>query len=224
MAIGTTKTADALGLPTTVDLVTNSGSLNGAAKVTWNVNASNYDPTLKTVQTFTVSGTVTLPNGVENPDNVPLEISVIVTVNKIPQSQMAATATSQETISENSAASMAIDENPQTVWHTKWDKSDVLPQSIILHLGGTYPVDKVAYLPRLSGNNGIITSYNVYVSTDGETFTKVTSGTWASDNAQKVATFDPTDASYIKLEATVGVNGWASAAEISVLQTETANK
>lgn len=41
VAIGTAKTADALGLPTTVDLVTDSGSLNGVAKVTWNVDASD---------------------------------------------------------------------------------------------------------------------------------------------------------------------------------------
>ncbi|UNJ81111.1 hypothetical protein (plasmid) [Metabacillus dongyingensis] len=49
------------------------------------------------------------------------------------------------------------------------------------------------------------------------TFTKVASGTWANNNSKKLATFDPTDESYVKLEATAGVNGWASAAEISVL-------
>ena len=80
---------------------------------------------------------------------------------------MTATATSQETAGENNAASMAIDGNPETFWHTKWDKSDVLPQSITLNLGGTYKINKVAYLPRQSGSNGIITGYNVYVSTDG---------------------------------------------------------
>ncbi|MFY0758594.1 LamG-like jellyroll fold domain-containing protein [Metabacillus dongyingensis] len=80
VAIGTAKTADALGLPTTVDLVTDSGSHPIQAKVTWNVDASNYDPTLKTEQTFTVNGTVTLPNGVENPNNVPLTTSIRVTV------------------------------------------------------------------------------------------------------------------------------------------------
>ncbi|USK36696.1 hypothetical protein LIT25_26570 (plasmid) [Bacillus sp. F19] len=97
--------------------------------MTWNVDASNYDPTLKTVQTFTVNGTVTLPNGVENPNNVPLTTSIRVTVNSIPQSQMTETATSQETSAANNATSMAIDGDPQTFWHTKWDKSDVLPQS-----------------------------------------------------------------------------------------------
>lgn len=219
LTIGTAKTADALGLPKTVSLDTDSGK--GEAYVKWNADASNYDPTVKIAQTFTVNGIVTLPTGVKNPNNVPLITSIKVAVNKISQSQMTATATSQETIGENNSASMAIDGNSQTYWHTKWDKSDVLPQSITLNLGGTFPIDKLAYLPRPSGSNGIITGYNVYVSTDGVTFNKVASGTWTNDIAEKVATFDPTDASYVKLEATAGVNGWASAAEISILETET---
>ncbi|MGG0792281.1 discoidin domain-containing protein, partial [Peribacillus simplex] len=95
------------------------------------------------------------------------------------------------------------------------------PQSITLNLGGAYKVSKVTYLPRQSGLNGNITSYNVYVSTDGITFTKVESGSWANNNMEKEAIFDSTDASYVKLEATVGVNGWASAAEISVLASKT---
>ncbi|MFU2018836.1 discoidin domain-containing protein [Peribacillus butanolivorans] len=186
MAIGAAKTADALGLPKTVSLVTDGGG--GDAKVTWDVDASNYDPAVTTIQTFTVNGAVTLPTGVANPNNVPLTTSIKVTVNKIPQSQMTATTTSQETSGENSAASMAIDGNPETLWLTKWDKSDVLPQSITLNLGGAYKVNKVTYLPRQSGLNGNITSYNVYVSTDGVTFTKVASGSWANNNVEQFLT------------------------------------
>jgi hypothetical protein len=141
------------------------------------------------------------------------------TLTPIPHSQMKATATSEETVGANNAASMAIDDDTTTFWHTKWDKSDVLPQSITLSLGGTYTIDKVTYLPRQEGSNGIITAYNLYVSTDGVTFTKVTSGTWENNSAEKLAKFNPTNASYVKLEATAGVNGWASAAEINVLET-----
>ncbi|WP_171640745.1 discoidin domain-containing protein [Paenibacillus phytorum] len=215
VVIGTAKTVDALGLPKAVSLVTDKS--RGYAYVTWNLDASNYDPNLKIGQTFTVNGTVTLPTEVLNPNNVPLTTSIRVTVNKLIQS---ATATSQETGGENNSASMAIDGDTNTIWHTKWNKSDVLPQSITLKLGAALPINKVTYLPRQSGVNGIITAYNVYVSKDGVTFTKVASGTWANDNAEKVATFDPTDALYVKLEATAGVNGWASAAEINVLEVE----
>ncbi|WP_171629486.1 discoidin domain-containing protein [Paenibacillus plantarum] len=145
----------------------------------------------------------------------PMTISVVV--DTVPQSKMTATATSQETAGDNNAASMAVDGNPGTIWHTKWNKSDALPQSITLNLGGTYKINKVSYLPRQSGgSNGIITSYNVYVSTDGVSFTKVASGNWDNNSAEKYASFTSANASYVKLEATAGVGGFASAAEINV--------
>lgn len=144
-------------------------------------------------------------------------LTINVASNSVPQSQMTATAASQETAGENNAASLAVDGNPQTFWHTKWDKSGVLPQSIILNLGGTHQINRLAYLPRQSGSNGNITSYNVYVSEDGVSFTKVANGDWANDNKEKYASFTSTKASYVKLEATAGVGGYASAAEINVL-------
>ncbi|NOU88333.1 hypothetical protein GC102_21595, partial [Paenibacillus sp. LMG 31460] len=138
--------------------------------------------------------------------------------NIIPQSKMTATATSQEmNPGTDNSASMAIDGNPQTIWHTKWNGSDVLPQSITLNLGGTYNIDSISYLPRQSGgSNGIITGYNVYVSTNGVDFAKVANGTWANDSKEKIVNFASTAASYVKLEATAGNGGWASAAEINV--------
>ncbi|MFC5449960.1 endo-alpha-N-acetylgalactosaminidase family protein [Paenibacillus aestuarii] len=149
--------------------------------------------------------------------NPPPDSGPVVDPNQIPQSQMTATATSEELENDNNAASMVLDGDPDTIWHTKWDKSDPLPQSITLNLGGTYDVNKIKVLPRQGGgSNGIITAYNVYVSTDGIQYTKVANGTWAQDKTEKIAEFPATRASFIKLEATSGYNGWASAAEINV--------
>ncbi|WP_052427426.1 LamG-like jellyroll fold domain-containing protein [Neobacillus niacini] len=75
--IGTAKTAAALGLPEKVALVTDGGNVD--ASVNWDVNSANYDPSATTAQTFTVTGEVTLPIGVTNPNNVPLTISMSVT-------------------------------------------------------------------------------------------------------------------------------------------------
>ncbi|MFD0619966.1 LamG-like jellyroll fold domain-containing protein [Paenibacillus sp. GCM10027629] len=75
---GTAKTAADLGLPATVELVTDLASMN--ADVTWDVDASSYDPAVQTEQIFAVSGIVTLPEGVTNPNNVPLTTSISVTV------------------------------------------------------------------------------------------------------------------------------------------------
>ncbi|MBP1962263.1 M60 family metallopeptidase [Paenibacillus aceris] len=135
----------------------------------------------------------------------------------VPHFQMSATATSEELANENNRASNVLDGDPSTIWHTKWDKSNPLPQSITLNLGGTYNVSNLTYLPRQAGGvNGIITAYNVYVSNDGTNFTKVATGNWANDATEKNATFPVTSASYVKLEATAGIGGYASAAEINV--------
>ncbi|MBZ9685957.1 discoidin domain-containing protein [Clostridium estertheticum] len=136
--------------------------------------------------------------------------------NLIPQSQMTATATSEE--AGKDPASNAIDGDPSTIWNTKWDKSDKLAQSITLNLGGTYDISKVEYLPRQDGGiNGIITKYNLYVSTDGQAFTKIVAdGIWKLDSSKKTAAFSSVNAKYVKLEAVEAGNGWGSAAEINV--------
>jgi len=134
--------------------------------------------------------------------------------NLVPQSQMTATATSYH---PGYPPSAAIDGNCATFWHVEWSPPHPLPQSITLDLGGSYPTDGITYLPRQDGNhNGDITGYNVYASTDGQTFTKIASGTWTSDSSLKWVTWAPVTARYIRLEATSGFNGYASADEINV--------
>jgi hypothetical protein len=75
---GTAKTADALELPATVEIVTDSGNMN--ADVEWDVASASYDPAVKTEQIFTVNGTVILPEGVVNTNRIPLTTSIEVTV------------------------------------------------------------------------------------------------------------------------------------------------
>ena len=76
---GVEKTAKALGLPSSVVINTTNGDMK--AKVQWNVKESSYDPSDKTEQTFKVKGTVVLPDGVTNPDEISLITAVEVTVN-----------------------------------------------------------------------------------------------------------------------------------------------
>src|SRR5699024_6768976 len=90
-----------------------------------------------------------------------------------------------------------------------------LPQHITIDLGDTYEVDTLKYVPRKDGEqNGTITSYHIYVSDDGEHFDKVASGEWEVNNQMKITSFDPVEASYIRLEAVKGHEGFASASEI----------
>ncbi|MGG1553462.1 endo-alpha-N-acetylgalactosaminidase family protein [Paenibacillus ferrarius] len=137
----------------------------------------------------------------------------------IPQGQMTAVATSQETGSDNNAAANVLDGNLSTIWHTKWNLSNPLPQSISLNLGGSYAVNQIRMMPRQDGStNGNITGYKVYTSTDGSTFTQAAGGTWANDASEKSTAFPAVTASYVRLEATAGSGGWASAAEINVFK------
>lgn len=135
------------------------------------------------------------------------------TLSKI---NMKAIANSEE--SGHDHASNAIDGNPYTIWHNKWSTPYQYPYNLTLDLGDTRTITQLAYLPRQDSNvNGRILSYNIYTSTDGVNYQKVTSGTWENNKKQKFATFDPITAKYVKLEVVNGMNGHASAAEVDIL-------
>lgn len=76
---GTEKSQKALKLPSTVKITTTKGEQK--AKVKWDVKGSSYNPASADRQTFNVKGTVILPDGVKNPDNISTVIAVSVTVN-----------------------------------------------------------------------------------------------------------------------------------------------
>jgi alpha-L-fucosidase len=99
----------------------------------------------------------------------------------IPLTAVAATATSGD-------AGLAVDglndSSKGTFSETLWKSSGALPQSVTIDLGQVYSnIDMLECLPqRWTGTtNGNVTSYTILVSTDGTTFTKVTSGTWPAD-------------------------------------------
>ncbi|MGE1032752.1 M60 family metallopeptidase [Bacillus sp. BF9-10] len=129
---------------------------------------------------------------------------------------MKASANSEE--SWRDPASNAIDDNPNTIWHTQWSAPNQYPYNLTLDLGKTQTITQVAYLPRQDwSENGIIFNYNIYTSADGSNYKKVTSGTWENNRTKKFATFEPISAKYVKLEVTNGFNGFASAAEVDIL-------
>jgi len=126
------------------------------------------------------------------------EISVTLPTNTtgesiIPQRQMRVVSVdSQEPVGENGAATNAIGGNATTLSHTKWfQRTDPLPHSLVLDLGGQYQVDGLRYLPRQDGNpNGTIARYQFYVSDNGTTWgTAVAAGTFAADTTEKTVRF-----------------------------------
>ncbi len=141
----------------------------------------------------------------------------------IPQSQMTATATSDMA---GYLASNAVDGDNKTLWQTELNCSAgcqpiaALPQSITIALGGSYNVSELDYLPRQDGfPGGSITDYNVYVSSDGATFTLAASGKWPGDATEKSARLSSIDTSYVRLEAISATGGYVTASEINVKNT-----
>jgi beta-glucanase (GH16 family) len=136
------------------------------------------------------------------------------------QTRLTATATSFQP-DQGNEPDKAVDGDEKTFWHSAWNPHALLPQSITVDQGTPGTVACLAYLPRQSGgSNGTITTYNIYVSTDGKDFTKVVSaGKWPANAARKFANFPATPARYVRLEAVEGVGGFASAAEISLSAT-----
>ena len=118
-------------------------------------------------------------------------------------------------------ATMSFDNDPSTIWHTRWSTgNDPYPHEIRVGLGDKYKISKFTYLTRQDGENGRIKDYRLYITKDTADWgTPVKTGQFANTSAPQTIVFDTAKAgSYFRLVALSEVNGnaWASAAEFSV--------
>ncbi|MBP0723652.1 discoidin domain-containing protein [Bacillus sp. RG28] len=197
------------GLDGTMEFSTDQGS-----------NWTKYTPSTPNLPDL--SGNVTLTvrkfaTGTTPASNaVNLKFTNTPVVGLIPHTSLSVVGYSSQQNSSSDAAKNAVDGNSTTMWHTYWDGSDKAPY-ITIKLNSVSSVSQLTYVPRQDGGyNGNITSYNIYTSLDGVTFTKVASGTWANNSLAKTATFNKVDAGYVKLEVVSGYGGFASASEIKL--------
>jgi alpha-L-fucosidase len=116
------------------------------------------------------------------------------------------------TASSGNAVANAIDGRNDWNAYSVWQSVGALPQSVTVDLGQLRPDVSVLYYVPLyvaqmgASPNGAITSYAVYTSTDNTTFTMATTGLWPANALMKKATFTPTAARYVRLEARA-ING-----------------
>jgi alpha-L-fucosidase len=117
-------------------------------------------------------------------------------------------------------AAAAIDGINDVGAYSVWQSSGALPQWLQVDLGSVKATTFLGYLPPYQGSGpattGQITSYEIDVSTDGTTFTKATTGTWAADGKLKSATFGPVQARYVRLLALAVNSDGPSATEVEV--------
>ncbi len=120
----------------------------------------------------------------------------------------------------------AVDGNGNSHWHTNWAGQNSQNHWFQFEVVGDYEVDGLRYQPRQSGGmNGVITAYEVQISSDGETFETIASGEWAADTNWKLVTFDAVQTKYVRLVSKDAVSGetgkaFASAAEIRLTGVE----
>jgi hypothetical protein len=119
-------------------------------------------------------------------------------------------------------AANAIDNDPDTFWHTEWQSSDPPhPHEIQLDLGASYDLSGLTYLPRQdSSQNGTVAAFDVYVSSDGVSWgSPVGSGAFGADKPENRFGFTATGR-YLRFVANgeINANPWTSMAELNVLK------
>ncbi len=127
---------------------------------------------------------------------------------------------SQET-GQPGLAIMSFDNDPSTIWHTRWSSgTDPYPHEIQVGLGRSYHISKFTYLTRQDGENGRIKDYELYISEDSLNWgTPVKTGQWVNTSAPQTIVLDSAvTGRFFRLVALSEVNGgpWASAAEFSI--------
>ena len=138
------------------------------------------------------------------------------------------TADSEEIVGEMAPATYACDGNNSTFWHTQWyGASPAHPHYLQIDFGSTYTVTALKYLPRQDEVNGRIADYEIYISDNPAAWgTAVATGTFTSSYSEQTITFaSAKDGRYAKLVAIseVNANPWASAGEVNLVGTATAD-
>ena len=118
-------------------------------------------------------------------------------------------------------AVMSFDDDPATIWHTRWSTgNDPYPHEIQIGLGALYRIYEFTFLPRQNGPNGRIKEYELYISEDTLDWgTPVSTGQFENSTAPKTVVLDSSKLGrYFRVVALSEVNGndWASAAEFSL--------
>ncbi|WP_167619362.1 discoidin domain-containing protein [Maribellus sediminis] len=153
-----------------------------------------------------------------NPE-VPMDLDALKEAISIKFNDGIANITASASHSGN-VAMYAADGDINTFWHSPWDGSSPLPQSITLDVGESKTVKGLKYTPRQSGNdNTRVKEYEIQISNDEKDWKIVGKG--VAGNTAKVQSLmidNPQRARYVRLNviSAHGENS-VSVAELSLL-------
>lgn len=132
---------------------------------------------------------------------------------------------SSEQPDTNEGAAAAIDNDPGTLWHSRWrPDSPAHPHWLEIDLGETLELKGFHYLPRSDANrNGTVLAYRLELSTDGATWHTALETDFENmqnDPSERRVFFEaPIEARYLRFTALSEISGqgWASAAELGIV-------
>lgn len=178
----------------------------GAYDVSLTVTQNGYSYT-KTISAMVTTTTCPSIEDCSNPAQLPKDIWQLLYVD------------SQET-GYPGLAIMSFDDDPATIWHTRWSNgTDPYPHEIQIDLGDTYRLYQFILLNRQDGENGRIKNYELYISENPDEWgLPVSVGEFANTAAPQTLNFEQgIIGRYFRLLALSEVNGnaWASVAEFN---------
>lgn len=119
---------------------------------------------------------------------------------------------------EDNEINRLFDFDQKDLWHTKYGQKAV-PFSITMDLKTINQIDRMEYVPRISGRNGIITKGSIEYSLDKNTWTPAGTFDWKRDNNKKTFTLPNHPlVRYIRLSVTEAGNNYGSGSELFVFK------
>ena len=166
-------------------------------------------------------------NGAEYENLIPnmvtaLDCPSITTCNNpdfIPKKDWSLLYYDSEEIYDPGLAKMSFDDDPSTIWHTRWSTgTDSLPHEIHFDLGQEYRLFTFAYKGRAEGSNGRVKDFELYLSNDTLDWGKpVYTGSFQNVSAPQTITLDSNgiNARFMRFKALSEINGnpWTTVAE-----------
>jgi len=111
-----------------------------------------------------------------------------------------------------------FDFDEKNIWHTKYG-TKATPFDLVIDLHSVNTVDKMTYLPRQVGANGMISSAIVFYSMDKKNWTKAGTVTWPETSEQKTFIFTTHPiARYIKISVDKAFGNFGSGCELYIFR------
>ena len=143
---------------------------NAAGATSWEMNWSIQDPAgVRFVRLEAVSEVSGGPSASMAEFNL-----LDANGNPLPRAGWLVQASSAETSAENGSASLAIDGNPATAWHSQILPTPTPhPHRFTVDLGSPQRISGLRYLPRTGGGSGTVALWRLLTSVDGVTWNQV---------------------------------------------------